>query len=77
MRFPQNTTLKDIAQIIQATLVGDAAHVVSGMNEFHSLTPGDLVFVDHPKYYNKVLNSIAGLKSKGSGVKRSSDPAST
>lgn len=61
MRFPQNTTLKDIAQIIQATLVGDAAHVVSGMNEFHSLTPGDLVFVDHPKYYNKVLNSIAGV----------------
>jgi UDP-3-O-[3-hydroxymyristoyl] glucosamine N-acyltransferase len=29
------------------------------MNEIHVVTPGDIVFVDHPKYYNKALNSKA------------------
>lgn len=29
------------------------------MNEIHVVTPGDIVFVDHPKYYDKALNSKA------------------
>jgi len=29
------------------------------MNEIHMVTPGDLTFVDHPKYYNKALSSKA------------------
>ena len=28
---------------------------------FHLLEPGDLVFVDHPKYYDKCINSDASF----------------
>ena len=31
------------------------------MNEIHVVTPGDIVFVDHPKYYNKALESAATI----------------
>ena len=31
------------------------------MNEIHVVTPGDIVFVDHPKYYDKALNSAATI----------------
>lgn len=30
-----------------------------GMNEIHVVEQGDIVFVDHPKYYDKALNSKA------------------
>jgi UDP-3-O-[3-hydroxymyristoyl] glucosamine N-acyltransferase len=33
--------------------------MISGINEIHMVEPGDLVFVDHPKYYQKALNSAA------------------
>lgn len=32
---------------------------VLGMNEIHVVEHGDIVFVDHPKYYDKALNSKA------------------
>jgi UDP-3-O-[3-hydroxymyristoyl] glucosamine N-acyltransferase len=31
------------------------------MNEIHVVEKGDIVFVDHPKYYTKALNSAAML----------------
>lgn len=31
------------------------------MNEIHVVTPGDIVFVDHPKYYDKALDSAATI----------------
>jgi UDP-3-O-[3-hydroxymyristoyl] glucosamine N-acyltransferase len=31
---------------------------IYGMNEIH-VEKGDIVFVDHPKYYTKALNSAA------------------
>jgi len=31
------------------------------MNEIHMVEKGDLTFVDHPKYYDKALNSDPGL----------------
>ena len=31
------------------------------MNEIHVVTPGDIVFVDHPKYYDKALQSAATI----------------
>jgi UDP-3-O-[3-hydroxymyristoyl] glucosamine N-acyltransferase len=52
-------TLREIAELIQRPFVGDPDHVVSGINEIHSVVPGDLVFVDHLKYYQKALNSAA------------------
>ena len=35
--------------------------LVLGMNEIHVVEPGDIVFVDHPKYYDKALESAATI----------------
>jgi UDP-3-O-[3-hydroxymyristoyl] glucosamine N-acyltransferase len=53
------TSLKDIAAIIDAKYIGNDAHVITGFNEIHRVTIGDVVFVDHPKYYDKALQSAA------------------
>jgi UDP-3-O-(3-hydroxymyristoyl) glucosamine N-acyltransferase len=59
MRFSQPYTLKQIATIIGAKYVGDENFPVLGMNEIHVVQMGDIVFVDHPKYYDKALESRA------------------
>jgi UDP-3-O-[3-hydroxymyristoyl] glucosamine N-acyltransferase len=59
MKFDREYTLREIADMIGAELVGDANHIVRGINEIHMVEPGDLTFVDHPKYYDKALNSDA------------------
>ena len=59
MKFPQNHTLEQIATILNVDYVGDADFPVLGMNEIHVVEPGDIVFVDHPKYYDKALASAA------------------
>ena len=61
MRFPQPYTLKQIATIIHAKYIGDDDFSVLGMNEIHVVQPGDIVFVDHPKYYDKALQSKATI----------------
>lgn len=61
MKFPQPYTLKQIAQIIESHFVGDANFPVLGMNEIHVVEAGDIVFVDHPKYYDKALHSAATI----------------
>ena len=61
MKFPQPYTLSQIATIIDATFVGDAEFPVLGMNEIHVVSAGDIVFVDHPKYYDKALQSAATI----------------
>lgn len=59
MKFPKLHSLKEIAQLIQCDYIGDGDFPVLGMNEIHVVTPGDIVFVDHPKYYDKALQSAA------------------
>lgn len=59
MKFPQKHTLKQIATLISAEYSGDPDFPVQGMNEIHVVEPGDIVFVDHPKYYEKALQSAA------------------
>lgn len=59
MKFPQEHTLQQIATIIDCEYIGDANFPVKGMNEIHVVQSGDIVFVDHPKYYDKALNSAA------------------
>lgn len=61
MKFPQVYSLKEIAAIISSEYVGDDNYPVYGMNEIHVVTPGDIVFVDHPKYYDKALQSAATI----------------
>lgn len=52
-------SLKQIAGYINAEFVGDPDFLISGLNEIHMVQIGDLTFVDHPKYYDKALNSNA------------------
>jgi len=61
MKFPQPYTLEQIATIINCPFVGDKAFLVLGMNEIHVVEQGDIVFVDHPKYYDKALQSKATI----------------
>jgi len=59
MKFDSPQTLKKIAGLINARFVGNPDFLVSGINEIHMVEPGDLTFVDHPKYYDKALKSKA------------------
>ncbi len=59
MKFSRTYTLKEISQISNTQYVGDDNFPVLGMNEIHVVEPGDIVFVDHPKYYDKALQSKA------------------
>lgn len=61
MKFATPQTLVNIASILKCTYVGNPDFPVLGMNEIHVVTPGDIVFVDHPKYYGKALQSAATI----------------
>ena len=61
MKFNKAHKLKDIASIINAQYIGKDDFPVLGMNEIHVVEPGDIVFVDHPKYYDKALDSEATI----------------
>ena len=59
MNFSKIRTLKEVAGLIDSQYVGPDEHSIIGMNEIHSVRKGDLVYVDHPKYYEKAINSMA------------------
>ena len=61
MKFSRTHSLQEIAEIIGVPYVGDADFPVEGLNEIHVVEPGDIVFVDHPKYYGKALESAATI----------------
>lgn len=58
MDFPQPLQVSEIADIIGAEIKG-SDNTAIGLNELHVVRKGDVTFVDHPKYYSKVLNSAA------------------
>lgn len=53
------TPLREIAALLNSEFTGDPEHAVTGFNEIHRVSVGDCLFVDHPKYYDKALNSPA------------------
>lgn len=59
MKFPKPHTLKQIADLIDCEFKGPEDFEILGINEIHVVKPGDIVFVDHPKYYDKALESAA------------------
>lgn len=61
MKFQKVITLEEIANLIQCEFVGEKDFPVHGMNEIHVVEAGDIVFVDHPKYYEKALQSAATI----------------
>lgn len=59
MKFPAPVSVQWIADMIHAEVAGNATADVLGINEIHKVERGDLVFVDHPKYYDTCLKSAA------------------
>ena len=61
MRFEEPVPLSQIAPMIGARIVGNEKAAATGINEIHKVEEGDLVFVDHPKYYDKAIHSAASF----------------
>lgn len=61
MTFKSPQTLKTIAELISAKYVGDENFKIFGTNEIHRVKKGEIVFVNHPKYYDKALHSEATI----------------
>jgi len=61
MKFPAPVSVQWIAELIEAEVAGNLSAQASGINEIHKVEIGDLVFVDHPKYYDTCLKSEASF----------------
>lgn len=59
MKLKQSISVQQIADLIQATVLGDGDILLKGINEIHKVEKGDLSFVDHPKYYDRCIGSAA------------------
>lgn len=59
MRFKEAIPVKWIAEFLSAEISGDLSATATGINEINKVEAGDIVFVDHPKYYEKCLQSAA------------------
>ena len=59
MHFEKPVTVQWIADFIQAEIAGKTDATASGINEIHKVEEGDIVFVDHPRYYDKCIQSAA------------------
>lgn len=54
-------SLKTILETTGGVSTADPDLQITGINEIHMVRKGDLTFVDHPKYYSRVLNSNASF----------------
>lgn len=59
MKFPSPVAVQWMAEFLDAELIGDKNGHATGINEIHKVEKGDLVFVDHPKYYDTCIRSEA------------------
>lgn len=61
MRFEKPVSVIEIASLIGAEVIGNRKGMATGINEIHKVEEGDLVFVDHPKYYKTCIGSAASF----------------
>jgi UDP-3-O-[3-hydroxymyristoyl] glucosamine N-acyltransferase len=61
MKFPEPVSIGFLAELISADMIGNTAAHATGINEIHKVEEGDVVFVDHPKYYDKCIHSAASF----------------
>jgi UDP-3-O-[3-hydroxymyristoyl] glucosamine N-acyltransferase len=59
MRFEKPVPVSWVGEFIGAKIIGNNKGEATGINEIHKVEKGDLVFVDHPKYYQTCINSDA------------------
>lgn len=82
MKLNRTYKLSEIAELLACDFKGPADFPVEGFNEIHMVEAGDIVFVDHPKYYDKALKSAATIvlinqdveAPKGKALLLSDDP---
>ena len=55
MKFTKPQDIKALASLLDCKVTGNLTQIVTGINEIHMVELGDIVFVDHPKYYQKAL----------------------
>jgi UDP-3-O-[3-hydroxymyristoyl] glucosamine N-acyltransferase len=61
MKLNQPIQLGDFAALFNTEFIGNPEQEITGINEIHCVEKGDLTFVDHSKYYQKVLQSAASF----------------
>lgn len=61
MKFNKPISLFELGALLNAPTFGNEGVVINGINEIHRVENGDIVFVDHPKYYDKALQSDASV----------------
>ncbi|HMH34648.1 MAG TPA: UDP-3-O-(3-hydroxymyristoyl)glucosamine N-acyltransferase [Puia sp.] len=61
MKFSSPIAIQWMADFLGALLIGNKEGLATGINEIHKVEAGDIVFVDHPKYYNKCFQSAASF----------------
>ncbi|HUB60732.1 MAG TPA: UDP-3-O-(3-hydroxymyristoyl)glucosamine N-acyltransferase [Puia sp.] len=61
MQFPSPVSVQWLAGFLGAELIGNKDGQATGINEIHKVEKGDLVFVDHPKYYESCIRSEASF----------------
>jgi UDP-3-O-[3-hydroxymyristoyl] glucosamine N-acyltransferase len=61
MKLPKPLKLREIAELIEAQIIGDPEFIVSGLNEIHKVSKGDITFSDLQKYFRASLESNASV----------------
>ncbi len=61
MKFKDTQEIQRIASLLNCKVTGNLQQIITGINEIHMVEVGDIVFVDHPKYYQKALDSVASV----------------
>lgn len=61
MRLSSPLPIETVAEWLNVAVIAGLASHITGINEIHKVVAGDLSFVDHPKYYDKALQSAASV----------------
>lgn len=61
MDLRQALSLQEVAQFLDAKILGDKEIAITSINEIHKVKKGSITFVDHEKYYQQVIYSAASV----------------
>lgn len=61
MKFHTPVSVQELAQQLNAKLLGDGQQLATGINEIHKVEPGDITFADNEKYFKKAISSAATI----------------
>jgi UDP-3-O-[3-hydroxymyristoyl] glucosamine N-acyltransferase len=59
MKLLAPVSVQWLSEFTNAEIIGNNQNFITGINEIHQVENGDIVFVDHPKYYAACLQSAA------------------